>query len=332
MSRWAWFASALPDLNQDDPSVARYLIQNAEWWVEQAGVDGLRLDTFPYVERAFWHQFHAELHAMYPKLTTVGEVFNGDPAITSTFAGGVTRTGLDTGLDTPFDFPTYFKLRNVFLKGESMKELADVLRLDNLFPHPERLVPFLGNHDTSRFMNHPGATLAKLHLAFTVLTTMRGMPQIYSGDEIAMRGGEDPDDRQDFPGGFAGSGPGAFDAAGRTVEQAAAFASLADLLRLRAAYPALQTGAEQVLSVSDDVMVYVRTLGAQRILVAVNKASAAAQDVDVATEATAVASVTKAQVLLPSGAGAPAQASIVIQPGTLQIHLGAETAAIFNLQ
>ena len=171
-----WFANVLPDMNQEDPSVERYLIQNTVWWIEEAGVDGLRLDTFPYVGRPFWHDFHAELHGLYPHLTTVGEVFNGDATITSTFAAGVTRTGVDTGLDTPFDFPTYFGLRDVFLKDEPMTRLADILRLDDLFPHPERLVPFLGNHDTSRFMNDPAATAVKLNLAFTVLHTMRGTP------------------------------------------------------------------------------------------------------------------------------------------------------------
>ena len=330
-----WFANVLPDLNQDDPSVARYLIQNAEWWVEQAGIDGLRLDTFPYVERAFWHNFHAELHSLYPRLTTVGEIFNGDPAITSTFAGGVTRTGVDTGLDTPFDFPTYFGLRNVFLKDQSMQKLADILRLDNLFPHPERLVPFLGNHDTSRFMNDPAATLNKLHLAFTVLTTMRGMPQIYSGDEIAMRGGDDPDDRRNFPGGFPEATNNAFLTAGRTPEQAAAFNSLQNLLRLRSESPALETGEEQVLYVSNDVLVYTRFLpgpeSKQRIVVAVNK-GLAAQDFNVATDATALANVTNAHLLLPKSDNDSVSTSITLQPHQIHLHLAPETAALYNLE
>ena len=134
----------------------------------------------------------------------MGEVFNPDATITSAFAGGVTRNGVDTGLDTPFDFPTYFGLRDVLLHGAPMSKLAEVLRLDALYPHPERLVPFEGNHDTTRFLSEAGATPGKLKLAFGILATMRGMPQIYSGDEIAMMGGEDPDNRRDFPGGFGG--------------------------------------------------------------------------------------------------------------------------------
>jgi glycosidase len=177
-----WFAGILPDMNQENPAVAQYLTQNAVWWTEEAGLDGIRLDTFPYVGRQFWHGFDEELHTLYPRLTTVGEVFNPDPTITSAFAGGAARTGLDlaidTGLDTPFDFPSYFALRDVFLNDAPMSRLADVLRFDALYPHPERLVPFLGNHDVTRFMSQPGATLQRLNLAFTVLTTMRGMPHL----------------------------------------------------------------------------------------------------------------------------------------------------------
>ncbi len=329
-----WFANVLPDMNQEDPTVERYLIQNTVWWVEEAGADGLRLDTFPYVGRPFWHDFHSELHQLYPHLTSVGEVFNGDPTITSTFAAGVTRTGVDTGLDTPFDFPTYFALRDVFLKDAPISKLADVLRLDNLFPHPERLVPFLGNHDTSRFMNDPAATLEKLHLAFTVLTTMRGMPQIYSGDEIAMQGGDDPDDRRDFPGGFPTTANDAFHAGGRTPEQSQAFDSLQKLLTLRRTYPALQTGTEQILYVSNDVLVYARVLdqptGTQRILVAVNKGKSA-QDVSIATNATDLAGLLNSQLLLGDEKDSAAP-QLTLQLDLLKLHLGSESSAIFDVQ
>src|SRR5208337_2114 len=108
-----WFTDEMPDLNQENPLVAGYLIQNALWWVETANLDGIRLDTFPYVDRAFWHDFHATLHSVYPHLTTVGEIFHGDPEVTSYFAGGMVHNGIDTGLDTPFDFPVYFALRDV---------------------------------------------------------------------------------------------------------------------------------------------------------------------------------------------------------------------------
>ncbi|MBB5340112.1 alpha-amylase family glycosyl hydrolase [Tunturiibacter gelidoferens] len=327
-----WFANTLPDLNQEDPAVARYLTQNSIWWIEQGGLDGLRIDTFPYVARPFWQGFHAQLHALYPHLTTVGEVFNSDPTITSTFAGEVTRTGVDTGLDTPFDFPSYFALRDVFLKNAPMTRLADVLRLDNLYPHPERLIPFIGNHDTARFLNDPATTPRTLELAFTILTTMRGMPQIYSGDEIAMHGGEDPDNRRDFPGGFVPA-PGAvqndaFNPSSRTPEQQQSFATLQTLLALRRSHPALQTGDEQLLHADQNVLVYVRTLHtptqpSQRILVAINKA-AQPSDTIVNIEATALEGAQQANTLYGSS-------EATLTTNTLTLHLAPQTAAIFDL-
>lgn len=323
-----WFAGILPDLNQENPAVSQYLIQNAVWWTEETGLDGIRLDTFPYVGRQFWHDFHAQLHALYPHLTTVGEIFNKDPLIPSAFAGGAIRTGIhpavDTGLDTPFDFPTYFALRDVFLKDAPMTRLADVLSVDGLYPHPERLVPFLGNHDVTRFMNEPNATLARLKLAFTVLTTMRGMPEIYSGDEIAMQGGEDPDNRRDFPGGFGGSQPNAFIAAGRTPEQQQAFSALKELLAIRRSHPALQTGDEQVLLADHDVFVFARTLGSQRVVIAVNK-SAAAQDVSFCTDATAIAGLEHVKPLMGE-----AQADS-ITPHAMKLALPAVSAVILDV-
>jgi glycosidase len=111
-----WFTDAMPDLNQENPLVKQYLIQNALWWIETANLDSIRLDTFPYVGRAFWHDFHAAIHQVYPHLTTVGEVYSDDPEITSFFAGGAAHRGIDTGLDTPFDFPVYFKLRALHIE------------------------------------------------------------------------------------------------------------------------------------------------------------------------------------------------------------------------
>jgi glycosidase len=319
-----WFANTLPDLNQENATVARYLTQNSIWWIEQAGLDGLRIDTFPYVGREFWHGYHAQLHALYPHLTTVGEVFNGDPTITSAFAGGVTRNGVDTGLDTPFDFPTFFALRDVFLKDAPMSKLTDVLRLDALYPHPERLVPFLGNHDTTRFLGEPGATLPKLKLAFSVLLTMRGMPEIYSGDEIAMSGGADPDNRQNFPGGFPGTGEtgNAFLASSRQGPQQEIYDWVHGLLAVRRSQPALQSGEEQVLPGTDNLMVYVRGnalesgcstgVDRERVLVLVNK-SEHAESITIPEDNTALDHCQGAKLLW--GADAPVQ----IENNTIRI-------------
>jgi neopullulanase len=284
-----WFANVLPDLNQENPLVRQYLIQNVVWWIESTGADGLRYDTFPYVGRAFWQALNTELLTLYPELTEVGEVFNGNPAITSYFAGGATHAGIDTGLSTPFDFPTQFALRAILshpaVTAEAVPQhndftrLEDVLSQDWLYPHPERLVTFIGNHDTPRFMSLPGATVPDLKIAFALLATLRGLPQIYSGDEIAMRGGADPDNRHDFPGGFSGDPQNAFTASGRTPEEADVHDWLASWLHYRHDHAVLATGLQQDLFVDPSAFVFARAAnltqgcaagGGEHIVVAVN--------------------------------------------------------------
>ena len=277
-----WFTDGMPDMNQENPLVSTYFIQNAVWWIETAGLDGLRIDTFPYVGRAFWSEFHQAIHRLYPQLTTVGEVFNGDATITSYFAGGVTHNGIDSGLDTPFDFPTYFALRDVLLHDKPMTLLASVLAEDHLYPHPELLVPFFGNHDTMRFLSEPGATAAKLKLALALIATLRGMPEIYSGDEIAMEGKDDPDNRRDFPGGFASSTHNAFTSSGRTADEQAMFAWASLLFQMRKSNPMIKSGGQQDLFADSSSIAFLRgadfaegckTTGApKRVLILVNKA------------------------------------------------------------
>ena len=285
-----WFADILPDLNQDNPLVAQYLLQNAIWWIESAGLDGLRIDTFPYVPRSFWHGYNEQLHAFYPHLTDVGEVFNKDAHIVSFFAGGRVHTGsdgtYDTLLDTPFDYPMYFALRAALTHREPMTAISDVLKSDGLYAHPERLVTFIGNHDTKRFISEPGANPAALRLAFGLLATLRGMPQLYYGDELDMKGGDDdPSNRKDFPGGFSGAPSNAFTPAGRSPEQAAMFDWVSRLMSFRHESAALRCGGLQVLSSNEDWLVFVRdsshapvagcgtAIGNQRILVAVHRSS-----------------------------------------------------------
>src|SRR6185437_5921103 len=121
----------------------------------------------------------AELKDLYPRFTEVGEVSNGDPVINSSFAEGVTRAGVDTGLYTPFDYPMFFAAQDVFAKGAPMSKLAAVLGQDSLYPHPDRLVPFLDNHDQTRLAELvPDASLRRV--AFVYLLTTRGMPQLYA--------------------------------------------------------------------------------------------------------------------------------------------------------
>ena len=161
--------------------------------------------------------------------------------MTSFFAGGVRRyDGIDSGLSTVFDFPMFFALREVLLRNAPTGRIADVLRHDALYPHPEGLVPFFANHDVPRFASAEGSTLAKLRLAFGLTLTLRGIPEIYYGDEIGMPAGRDPDNRRDFPGGWIGDKNDAFTQAGRTRDQQEIFAYVQALLRLRREHAARQ--------------------------------------------------------------------------------------------
>jgi glycosidase len=266
-----WFFGVLPDMNTENSLVERYLVQNSIWWAESAGLDGFRVDTVPYINRKFWAAWSAELHRLYPYLSTIGEVFHPDPEVTSFFAGGVKRTdGVDTGLSTVFDYPLYFALRDVLLKGAPAGRIADVLRQDSLYPRPEMLVTFFGNHDVPRFASAEGSTPAKLKMAFALTLTLRGIPELYYGDEFGLRGGNDPENRRDFPGGWIGDANNAFTREGRTHEQQEIFSFVQQLLALRREHPALRGGALWHLASDETGYVFERESEEERVVVAFN--------------------------------------------------------------
>jgi glycosidase len=271
-----WFMDILPDLNQDDPEVARYLIQNSLWWVGMTGLDGIRQDTLPYVPRTFWRDWTSALHREYPNLRIVGEMFDGDASLVSFFQGGKARSdGVDSGIDALFDFPLFYAIRHAFAGRSPIRELAMALGRDPLYVNPAMLVTFLGLHDVPRFLNEPSATTAGLKLAFTFIATTRGIPMVYYGDEIAMTGGADPDNRRDFPGGFAGDARNAFTAEGRTGEAREVFDHVRRIARLRAASPCLRAGVLENLVVTDAVYVYTRSGGGCSAVVALNNSGTA---------------------------------------------------------
>jgi len=269
-----WFANKLPDLNPDDPPLATYLAQNALWWTEIATLDGFRLDTFPYSSRQFWSGWHARLHEVYPHINDIGEVADPDSSITAFFEGGRKQfDGIDTGLTTVFDFPMRDALRDTTLRGDSMQKIITVLQHDEFYPHPEMLVTFFGNHDNMRFMGEKNSSPQKLKAAFSLLLTLRGIPQIYAGDEIAMDGGADPDNRHDFPGGFPGDPRNAFTAAGRTREQQDVFSHVQALLTLRRNHPALRTGKQWHIGWDDSYYAFLRDFPDEKLFVVYNNAS-----------------------------------------------------------
>jgi glycosidase len=267
-----WFSDDLPDMNQDEPEVSRYEIQNSFWWIGVSGVDGIRQDTIQYLPRRFIRELSAALHRQYPRMWIVGEVFEREPAQTAFFIGGHTGwDGIDTQLDSDFDFSLWQVSLDVFTNKRPVRALRDQLKYDALYLDPSKLTTLTNNHDTPRFMSLAGATLAgaMLHTAF-ILTT-RGTPQLYSGEELAMRGNEDPDNRQDFPGGFPGDTRNAFQATARTAEEQQMWQWTHDWVSLRREHSALRDGRLLDLYYDDDAYAFARQDEIETLIVVINR-------------------------------------------------------------
>jgi glycosidase len=319
-----WFANVLPDLAQENPLVAEYLLQNAYWWMETGGLDGFRIDTFPYVPRTFWANYLQRLEATYPNFFAVGEVYNFEPPVVSYFAGGHPGfDGIDTHLPTTFDFPLNSAIREAVNHGASVKKIVDVLRQDRLYPHPELLVTFIGNHDMKRFLTDADGSTAKLKLGLSLLLTLRGIPQIYSGDEIGMPGGEDPDNRRDFPGGFPGDQHNAFTQAGRTCEEQNVYSHVNGLLQLRREHPALRVGEQKHVVVTDDYYIFTREASSERLLIVFYNGEAP-KTIDVDLTGTSISGA-KGFTSLNAGPAATLKAS------TLRLQLVPQTVAIYRI-
>jgi len=320
-----WFADKLPDLNPDDPELGLYLAQNAMWWTEIAQLDGFRLDTFPYSSRQFWSGWHTRIREVYPQIDDIGEVADPDSSITAFFEGGRKQfDGIDSGLSTVFDFPLRDALRDVIIRGDSVAKIVTVLRHDGFYPHPEKLVTFFGNHDNSRFMGEKGSNAAKLKAAFSLLLTVRGIPQIYYGDEIAMTGGDDPDNRRDFPGGFPGDSRDAFTASGRTPEEQDVFAHVHSLLDLRKSHPALRTGKQWHIGWDETYYAFLRELPEEKILVIYNNAGQA-RALEIPLGDTPLEKSHQLQALFGN-------VSATIDDGKVRVTLPAQSTAIFSVR
>jgi glycosidase len=318
-----WFINILPDLNQNDPEVARYLIQNTLWWIAATGIDGIREDTAPYVPRRFWHDWIGAIKREYPAFRVVGEVFDDDPALVSFFQGGKPQfDGIDSGLDSLFDFPLCDAIRRVFARRQPAEELAKLVAHDRLYHNPNLLVTFLGLHDKERFMNQANAAIEDLKLAFTFLMTARGIPMIYYGDEIAMRGAGDPDNRRDFPGGWREDPRNAFQASGRTAEEQAVFDHLRRLTHLRATLAPLRRGTSFDLLAKGPIYAFARVAGRSAVLVVFNT------DTQQATLSIQSAAITiPDNALLRDALGAAPEARA--KDGRITVDLPARSAAVY---
>lgn len=235
-----WFVPTMPDLNQKNRHVMTYLIQNSIWWIETAGIDGIRMDTYPYADREAMSQWMKSLDDEYPNFNTVGETWVTEPAYTAAWQKDSKLSDSNSYLKTVMDFSFFDKMSQAkneetdnWWKGYN--RIYNSLAYDYLYPHPGSVMAFIENHDTDRFLGNGKDTLA-LKQALALLLTMNRTPQLYYGTEILMNGTKEVTDgnvRKDFPGGFPGDTHDAFTAEGRTKEENEMFDWTSRLLHWR---------------------------------------------------------------------------------------------------
>lgn len=274
-----WFVTAMPDLNQRNPHLRRYLSQNSIWWIEDSGIDGIRMDTYPYADERAMASWIDDVMAEYPGFNIVGECWYGNEGGEAYWQRGskVNPNG-DPRLPTVMDFVLSIKARDAF-KGqtdrlEGLNTIYDHLALDYLFPDPTHILTFLDNHDTDRFLLEEPDDLGWWKQAITFLLTSRGIPQIYYGTELLMNGtraaGGDGNVRRDMPGGFPGDKTDAFTAAGRTDKQNEAFDFIQKLLQWRRGNEAIARGSLKHFMPENGLYVYQRRSGDKEVTVILN--------------------------------------------------------------
>jgi glycosidase len=273
-----WFAPQMPDLNQTNPYVANYLIQNNIWWIENAGLSGLRIDTFGYSDGAFLTEYTKRVMAEYPHINLVGEEWHKQPAVVAHWQKGkVNPDGYVSSMPSMMDFPMTEAMRDALADEKGNNVFANVyetLSLDYLYPNAGNLVVFAGNHDTSRIYSVVGEDMGKFKMDIVFLMTMPRIPQFYSGDEILMtsstRERNDSSYRTDFPGGWKGDAVDAFTGRNLGAKEAEAQAFVKKLVNWRKNTPVIHHGKMMHYGAEQNTYVYFRYDGAKKVMVALN--------------------------------------------------------------
>ena len=272
-----WFVSTMPDLNQKNTHVMTYLIQNSMWWIETVGIDGIRMDTYPYADRKGMARWMQEISREYPNFNTVGETWVTEPAYTAAWQKDNKLTDDNSYLPTVMDFSFYEKIN--MAKGEETDEwwkgfnrIYNSLVYDYLYPNPENVMAFIENHDTDRFLGN-GKDSTALKQALALLLTIRRTPQLYYGTEILMNGTKektDGDVRKDFPGGFPGDSRNAFTSEGRTKAEDAMFKWTSRLLHWRQGNDVIISGSQKQFIPWKGVYVIARQHNGKTVLTIIN--------------------------------------------------------------
>ena len=273
-----WFDTSMADLNQDNPLVANYLIQNSIWWIQYAGLDGIRQDTYPYPYKDFMAKWMQRILKEYPHFNVVGETWFSYPATVAYWLeNNRNKDGYHSHLTNVFDFPLMYAINKAFNEkpgwDTGLARLYDVLSQDFVYSNPMKLGIFAGNHDSNRIFSSLHENLKSWKMAMAFLMTTRGIPEIYYGTEILMTGEKAKGDgniRKDFPGGWPGDKMDAFTPQGRTPEQNDAFNYLRTLLNWRKGNKTVQFGKLTHYIVENGVYVYFRSYKGHKVMVMLN--------------------------------------------------------------
>jgi glycosidase len=276
-----WFDTHMPDLNQRNPLLATYLIQNVIWWVEYADLAGLRIDTYPYSNRDFMAEFSKRLATEYPRMNVVGEEWHTDPAIVSYWqAGKVNADGYVSSLPTLMDFPVQDALVKALVTPEApnvgWKTLYERLGTDFLYANPRNLVVFGDNHDFDRLYVQLNRDDALMRMALAFVATTRGIPQMFYGTEVKIandRPHDHGDIRRDMPGGWPGDAVDAFTGRGLARDAAAMQDYVRRLFRWRQTSAAVASGSLRHYTPRDGAYVYFRHAPGESVMVVLNKSS-----------------------------------------------------------
>lgn len=284
----AWFTLSMPDLNQRNPHLMTYLIQNSIWWIETTKINGIRMDTYPYADMEAMARWNEAVFREYPDFNIVGESWLHSEASIAYMQSGNKFNPIDTKLRTVMDFPFLNLSRPAFSEktmpwGEGLNRLYDHLALDFLYPKPENLLIFLDNHDTDRFLLEMPKDLSQWKQAQVFLLTSRGIPQIYYGTELLMNGNKKVTDgliRLDMPGGFPGDKTDEFTRDGRSAIQNEAFDFISCLLNWRKGNKAVAYGKTLHFMPDNGLYVYQRKAGDKKVIVIMNGSDEAVNGID----------------------------------------------------
>lgn len=273
-----WFDTTMADFNQDNPYVTNYLIQNTIWWIEYAGLDGIRMDTYPYSGREFMKKWMNAIRYEYPNFSVVGEVWlNTSPQVAYWMEDACNADGFNSNLNYLFDFPLKYAIGSAFNEGHGwssgLSRLYESLSLDFLYKNPSNIVVFADNHDADRLFTVLQEDIRKYKMAMAFLMTVRGFPQIYYGTEILMTGLEHDGHgfiREDFPGGWDGDKTNVFTRENLSADQKDAWDFLRKLLHWRKDKKVIHDGKTTHYVPENGVYVYFRYNDDESVMVILN--------------------------------------------------------------